>query len=124
MHVVRYLGDLTRCKSLVFETCTKRLTRQSRFSPIWPCKFRANLSLYNFPAGLSRTTSRMQKSFVTKSRKPAMNPANLPFDSEAMLQGLRGWVECESPTFDAGAVERMLDIAPPGVPRSARWRAR
>ena len=40
-----------------------------------------------------------------------MNPANLPFDSEAMLQGLRGWVECESPTFDAGAVERMLDIA-------------
>jgi len=40
-----------------------------------------------------------------------MNPANLPFDSEAMLQGLRGWVECESPTWDAGAVERMLDIA-------------
>ena len=38
-----------------------------------------------------------------------MNPANLPFDSEAMLQGLRGWVECESPTWDAGAVERMLD---------------
>ena len=40
-----------------------------------------------------------------------MNPANLPFDSEAMLQGLRGWVECESPTFDAPAVERMLDLA-------------
>src|SRR3981189_139135 len=40
-----------------------------------------------------------------------MNPANLPFDSEAMLLGLRGWVECESPTWDAGAVERMLDIA-------------
>ena len=40
-----------------------------------------------------------------------MNPANLPFDSEAMLQGLRGWVECESPTWDAPAVERMLDIA-------------
>ena len=40
-----------------------------------------------------------------------MNPANLPFDSEAMLQGLRGWVECESPTWDADAVERMLDIA-------------
>ena len=30
-----------------------------------------------------------------------MNPANLPFDSEAMLQGLRSWVECESPTWDA-----------------------
>ena len=40
-----------------------------------------------------------------------MNPANLPFDSETMLQGLRGWVECESPTWDADAVERMLDIA-------------
>src|ERR1700743_2615264 len=40
-----------------------------------------------------------------------MNPANLPFDSEAMLQGLRTWVECESPTWDAGAVNRMLDLA-------------
>jgi glutamate carboxypeptidase len=40
-----------------------------------------------------------------------MNPANLPFNSEAMLQGLRNWVECESPTWDASAVERMLDIA-------------
>ncbi len=40
-----------------------------------------------------------------------MNPANLPFDSAAMLQGLRRWVECESPTFDVGAVESMLDIA-------------
>ncbi len=40
-----------------------------------------------------------------------MNPANLPFDSEAMLQGLRDWVECESPTWDTSAVERMFDIA-------------
>ncbi|MGX9182089.1 M20/M25/M40 family metallo-hydrolase [Mesorhizobium sp. BHbdii] len=40
-----------------------------------------------------------------------MNPANLPFQSEAMLQGLRTWVECESPTWDAGAVNRMLDLA-------------
>jgi glutamate carboxypeptidase len=40
-----------------------------------------------------------------------MNPANLPFDTEAMLQGLRAWVECESPTFDAAAVNRMLDLA-------------
>ena len=40
-----------------------------------------------------------------------MNPANLPFDSETMLQGLRGWVECESPTWDAPAVDRMLDLA-------------
>src|ERR1700746_3495610 len=40
-----------------------------------------------------------------------MNPANLPFDSEAMLAGLRNWVECERPTWDAPAVERMLDLA-------------
>ena len=40
-----------------------------------------------------------------------MNPANLPFDSELMLQGLRAWVECESPTWDARAVDRMLDLA-------------
>jgi len=40
-----------------------------------------------------------------------MNPANLPFDSETMLAGLRAWVECESPTWDAAAVERMLDLA-------------
>ncbi|ABD86761.1 M20/M25/M40 family metallo-hydrolase [Rhodopseudomonas palustris] len=40
-----------------------------------------------------------------------MNPANLPFDSEAMLQGLRAWVECESPTFDTAAVNRLLDLA-------------
>jgi glutamate carboxypeptidase len=35
----------------------------------------------------------------------------LPFDSDAMLAGLREWVECESPTFDADAVNRMMDIA-------------
>src|SRR5258708_3216917 len=40
-----------------------------------------------------------------------MNPANLPFDCETMLLGLRAWVECESPTWDAGAVTRMLDMA-------------
>src|ERR1700679_4348708 len=40
-----------------------------------------------------------------------MNPANLPFDSEIMLAGLRPWVECESPTWDASAVNRMLDLA-------------
>ncbi|MGJ4997796.1 M20/M25/M40 family metallo-hydrolase [Bradyrhizobium sp. HKCCYLS3077] len=40
-----------------------------------------------------------------------MNPADLPFDTDAMLQGLRGWVECESPTWDAAAVERMLGLA-------------
>src|ERR1700744_5327115 len=46
-----------------------------------------------------------------QTREKSMNPANLPFDSEAMLAGLRTWVECESPTWDAAAVERMLDLA-------------
>jgi glutamate carboxypeptidase len=36
---------------------------------------------------------------------------DLPFDAEAMLPGLRRWVECESPTFDAAAVARMVDMA-------------
>jgi len=40
-----------------------------------------------------------------------MNPANLPFDAEAMLKGLRAWVESESPTYDAAAVDRMIDLA-------------
>jgi acetylornithine deacetylase/succinyl-diaminopimelate desuccinylase-like protein len=54
---------------------------------------------------------RLLRSPEARSKEHVMNPANLPFDSEAMLQGLRGWVECESPTWDAVAVERMLDIA-------------
>jgi glutamate carboxypeptidase len=40
-----------------------------------------------------------------------MNPAALPFDSADMLKGLRVWVEAESPTFDAAAVNRMMGIA-------------
>lgn len=40
-----------------------------------------------------------------------MDIAGLPFDADAMLDGLRPWVECESPTFDAGAVSRMMDLA-------------
>lgn len=35
----------------------------------------------------------------------------LPFDANAMLAGLGIWVECESPTFDAPAVNRMMDLA-------------
>lgn len=35
----------------------------------------------------------------------------LPFEADAILEGLRPWVECESPTFDAGAVNRMMDLA-------------
>jgi glutamate carboxypeptidase len=39
-----------------------------------------------------------------------VNPAALAFDAAVMLEGLRSWVECESPTFDAGAVDRMIDL--------------
>jgi len=39
-----------------------------------------------------------------------MDPRALPFDADTMLNGLRAWVECESPTWDAGAVNRMMDL--------------
>jgi glutamate carboxypeptidase len=35
----------------------------------------------------------------------------LPFDAYEMLAGLRPWIECESPTWDASAVNRMMDLA-------------
>jgi glutamate carboxypeptidase len=34
----------------------------------------------------------------------------LSFDAEAMLAGVRRWVECESPTWDASAVNRIMQI--------------
>jgi glutamate carboxypeptidase len=40
-----------------------------------------------------------------------MDPAALPFDANAMARALRPWIECESPTFDAAAVRRMMEIA-------------
>jgi glutamate carboxypeptidase len=40
-----------------------------------------------------------------------VNAVNLPFDAEAMLAGLKAWIECESPTFDASAVNRMMRLA-------------
>jgi len=40
-----------------------------------------------------------------------VNPADLPFDADTMLDGLRTWIECESPTYDASAVNRMMDLA-------------
>ena len=39
------------------------------------------------------------------------DPTSLPFDTAAMLAGLRPWIECESPTFDADAVNRMMALA-------------
>ena len=73
-----------------FETCTKRAMRQSRSRAAYRRWRKGRLSPYKGPVN-------------HESRQ--MNPANLPFDSEAMLQGLRTWVECESPTWDAAAVE-------------------
>ncbi len=40
-----------------------------------------------------------------------MDPNALPFDTDAMLAGLRPWIECESPTYDAAAVNRCMDLA-------------
>ena len=40
-----------------------------------------------------------------------MDPNQLPFDPTSMLNGLREWIECESPTFDAASVNRMMDIS-------------
>lgn len=36
---------------------------------------------------------------------------DLPFPAEALLAQLRNWVECESPTHDAAAVNRMMALA-------------
>jgi glutamate carboxypeptidase len=35
----------------------------------------------------------------------------LPFDTDSMLARLKPWIECESPTYDATAVNRMMDLA-------------
>lgn len=40
-----------------------------------------------------------------------MNFNQLAFDVAEMVEGLRPWIECESPTYDAAAVNRMMDIA-------------
>ena len=40
-----------------------------------------------------------------------MNFTELPFDADDMLAGLEPWVLCESPTYDADAVNRMMDLA-------------
>jgi glutamate carboxypeptidase len=46
-----------------------------------------------------------------ETRAQAMDFTQLPFDADVMLKGLRPWIECESPTFDAAAVDRMMDLA-------------
>ena len=44
-------------------------------------------------------------------KEASMDITALPFDAEEMLLGLRPWIECESPTWDAAAVNRMMDLA-------------
>jgi hypothetical protein len=54
VQTARYLGAVTRCKSLVFETCTKRCARQSGFGAAAAGALRldraAIVSLYKFAA--------------------------------------------------------------------------
>lgn len=40
-----------------------------------------------------------------------MDERKLPFDTDKMLDGLKRWIECESPTHDAEAVNSMMDLA-------------
>src|SRR5690606_41900822 len=40
-----------------------------------------------------------------------MDLKQLPFNTVEMLAGLKPWVECESPTYDASAVDRMMNLA-------------
>ncbi|MDD9707684.1 M20/M25/M40 family metallo-hydrolase [Seohaeicola sp. 4SK31] len=40
-----------------------------------------------------------------------MNPLDLNFDADDMVARLRPWIECESPPYDADAVNRMMDLA-------------
>jgi len=39
-----------------------------------------------------------------------MDITALPNDVKEMLASLRPWVECESPTWDAAAVNRMMNL--------------
>jgi glutamate carboxypeptidase len=41
----------------------------------------------------------------------SFRPADLPFDTAAMMATLRRWVECESPSYDAVAVSGMARLA-------------
>lgn len=43
--------------------------------------------------------------------KPPIDLSSLSFDMQSMLQSLRAWIECESPTYDMAAVNRMMDLA-------------
>jgi len=42
---------------------------------------------------------------------PDVSLSALPFDTESMLARLRTWIECESPSYEPVAVERMMALA-------------
>lgn len=50
---------------------------------------------------------------TTHMNQTSSNPArvlDLPLDTESMIERLRVWVECESPSYDAQAVNRMTTL--------------
>jgi glutamate carboxypeptidase len=53
----------------------------------------------------------MNADTIPSDQPEAQRALALPFEAEALLEGLRPWVECESPTFDAAAVNRMMSLA-------------
>lgn len=48
----------------------------------------------------------------------------LPFDEDAILAGLARWAGCESPTWDAAAVNRMMDMAGRELALMGAWTER
>ncbi|HWX48941.1 MAG TPA: M20/M25/M40 family metallo-hydrolase [Roseomonas sp.] len=53
----------------------------------------------------------MENDILPPHQREAQRALDLPFDARVLLEGLRPWVECESPTFDAAAVNRMMSLA-------------
>jgi hypothetical protein len=66
MHVVRSLGDLTRCKSFDFETCIKQCRASIAISRMQTSH---NLSLYKFCADHSRIPRLARMSLPTDAKQ-------------------------------------------------------
>src|SRR5205085_3933688 len=62
-----------------------------------------------FPDGVSARPSFIIAAAVKPASEYLMDITKLPFDTDTMLEGLRPWVEIESPTFDAARVNAMMD---------------
>ena len=52
------------------------------------------------------------------ARASDLDLERLAFDADAMLGGLERWVRCESPTFDAAAVNAMMALAAADLERA------